>query len=168
MQSRTNAVTPMTFLFSKTKFSDLAEISIAASQNITLELTRTGQSVTLLNLSFFAPGTTLRCLNELLLLLSLPALDPSFRDKTTGQLKKEFISVVDNGPAEQPSSPLVQLSLVRLLRYLNLDKVSFAEYHSKRNFVERVHAEENRVLSKRGPFSSKSLHKSAAPGSQEH
>ena len=40
--------------------------------------------------------------------------------------------------------------------------------HSKRNYVERVHAEENRVLSKHGPFSSKLLYPSASPGSKEH
>ena len=43
---------------------------------------------------------------------------------------------------------LVQMCLARLLKFLKLDKAcqtSFAEYHSKRNFVERAHAEENRV-----------------------
>ena len=61
--------------------------------------------------------------------------------------------------------------LVRLLSFLKLDKVtqiSFAEYHSKGNFVERVHAEENRVLSKHGPFLSKPLHENASVGSKEH
>lgn len=53
-------------------------------------------------------------MNELLLLLSLPALDTFFRDKTAGKLKKEFTFVVDNGPTEQPSSPAVQMCLVRL------------------------------------------------------
>jgi len=82
-----------------------------------------------------------------------------------------MVFVVDNGPAEQPSSHLVQMCLVRLLNFLQLDKltqVSFAEYHSKRNFVERVHAEENRMLSKHGPFGSKPLHKRATAGSKEH
>ena len=63
------------------------------------------------------------------------------------------------------------MSIVRLLNFLKLDKVtqvSFAEYHSKRNFVERVHAEENRVLSKHGPFHSKPIHKNASVGSNEH
>ena len=57
---------------------------------------------------------------------------------------------MDNGPSEQPSSPLVQMLLVRLLKFLKLKKivqVSFAEYHSKRNFVERVHSIENFALS---------------------
>lgn len=68
---------------------------------------------------------------------------------STGCLKNKFTFVVDNGPAEQPSSPMVQMCLVRLLLWLKLEKivqVSFVEYHSKRNYVERVHAEENRVL----------------------
>ena len=46
--------------------------------------------------------------------------------------------------------------------------VSFAEYHSKRNFVEPVHAEENRALSSHGPFSSKSVHPSADTGTERH
>ena len=82
-----------------------------------------------------------------------------------------MVFVVDNGPTKQPSSHLAQMCLVRLLNFLQLDKltqVSFAEYHSERNFVERVHAEENRVLSKHGPFDSKPLHKRATAGSKEH
>ena len=52
-----------------------------------------------------------------------------------------------------------------------MDKVTqraFAEYLSKRNLVERVHAIENRALSSHGPFCSKAIHKSASPGSKEH
>ena len=61
--------------------------------------------------------------------------------------------------------------LVCLLRFLNLEKVtkvSFAEYHSKRNYVERVNAEENRVLSKHGIFKSNCIHSSATIGSEEY
>ena len=61
--------------------------------------------------------------------------------------------------------------LVRLLKFLDLDEAtqrSFAEYLSKRNFVERVHTAENKVLSDHGPFSSKMVHAVAAPGSKEH
>ena len=77
--------------------------------------------------------------------------------------------MVDNGLAEQPSCPLVQMCLVRLPNFLDLDRilqVSFAKYHSKQNYVERVHAEENRVLSRHGPFSSTYVHKNAIVGSQ--
>ena len=54
--------------------------------------------------------------------------------------------VVNNG-VDMPQRPLVQMSLVRLRRYLGLEKitqVSFAEYHSKRNPVERVHTVEEK------------------------
>ena len=175
-QSRTNSITPMTFLFLQSKLCPLPSqsvehVHVQTSPNTQLELTRTGQSVTLLNISFFEPDTTFKCLNEFLYLLTLPALDVFFRDPKTGNLKKQLVFVVDNGPAEQPSSHIVQMSIVRLLNFLKLDKVtqvSFAEYHSKRNFVERVHAEENRVLSKHGPFHSKPIHKNASVGSKEH
>lgn len=63
------------------------------------------------------------------------------------------------------------MCLVRLLNFLKLNKItqlSFAEYHSKRNFVERVHAEENRVLSKHGPFCSTPIHKHVTVGSKWH
>ena len=175
-QSRVNAITPMTFLILNTVIkqqpsSTIQELHLSTSDCTTLHLTRTGQGVTLLNLSFYEPETTFRCLNELLYLLTLSSLDCFFRDHKTGSLKKEFTFVVDNGPSEQPCSPLVQMVLVRLVRLLNLDKltqVSFAEYHSKRNYVERVHAEENRVLSSHGPFSSKIPNKHATPGTPEH
>ena len=77
---------------------------------------------------------------------------------------------MDNSPSETPSSPLVQMWLSRLLKYLNLDRVSqilFAEYHSKRNFVERVHTAENEALSKT-VFRSNSVHEKVKVGSKEH
>lgn len=171
-QSRTNAITPKTFLFLNTKEEKAVDSTQGQEVNTTtLTITRTGQGVTLVNPSFYEPETTFKCMNEILHLLTIPGLDSLFRDEKTGCLKKEFIFVVDNGPAEQPSSPLVQMCLARLLNFLKLDKitqVSFAEYHSKRNYVERVHAEENRVLSKHGPFSSKGIHSQASPGTVEH
>ena len=60
--------------------------------------------------------------------------------------------------------------LSRLLKYLKLDRVSqisFAEYHSKRNFVERVHSAENEALS-RTVFRSNAVHEKAEAGSKEH
>ena len=74
-------------------------------------------------------------------------LDLHFWDKSTGKLKIDFMLVADNGPAEQPSCPIVQNDV--LLHLIGLHKgtqESFTEYHSKRNFVEKVHAE-SRVLS---------------------
>ncbi len=170
-QSRCNAITPMTFLFVNTKVHNISEIHVATSESTSIRVTRTGQAVTFLNLSFYEPDTTFKCLNELFLLLTKPSLDILFRDPIKGTLKKEFVFVVDNGPAEQPASPLVQMCLVRLLKLLDLRRVtqiSFAEYHSKRNFVERVHAEENMALYKHGPFKSDQVHSKAAVGTDEH
>ena len=113
-QSRLNAVTPMTFLFMHTNVN---MSSIPASNSSTLHLTRTGQAVTLFNLSFYEPETTFKCLNEILYMLTLPALDDLFRDANTGKIKREWIFVVDNGPAEQPQSPLVKMCLERLLHF---------------------------------------------------
>ena len=126
-QSRTNAITPMTFLFLQTRVNQLPASSVNAldiqvSDSTILQLTRTGQSVTLLNLSFYEPDTTFKCLNEICYLLSLPELDTFFRDSITHTLKKEFVFVVDNGPAEQPSSSLVQMCLVRLLKFSSFIK----------------------------------------------
>ncbi len=78
---------------------------------------------------------------------------------------------MDNGPAEQPASVLVQMCAVRLVAFLHLDKltqISFAEYHSKRNFVERAHAAENEALSRHGPYSSNTPNPKARIGSVQH
>ena len=86
-------------------------------------------------------------------------------------MKKQFTFVVDNGPSEQPSSPLAQMCLVRLLFFLKLDKItqcSFAAYHSKRNYVERAHAEENRALLQHGPFKSDKVYPSAKLATENH
>ena len=45
-------------------------------------------------------------------------------------------------------------------------QVSFAEYHSKRNPVERVHATEEKALSKHGPFETP-RHESHTPEHKE-
>ena len=101
-----------------------------------------------------------------------PSLDRFFRNSETGQLKENFIFIVDNGPSEQPSNSMVQMCLVRLCKFLNLDKVvqvSFAEYNSKRNFVERVHPQTNKVLAAHGAFSSHVIHPGVkGPGKPEH
>ena len=82
-----------------------------------------------------------------------------------------MVFIVDNGPSEQPSSYIVQMCLVRLVAFLKLQKVTqvaFAEYHSKRNFVERVHAQENQALYKHGSFKSHAVHEHATTGSKMH
>ena len=71
--------------------------------------------------------------------MSHSELTEFFKNPKTGQLKKVFAFVVDNGPSEAPANLQVQMLLVWLLKFLNLDKAtqrSFAEYLSKRNFVE--------------------------------
>ena len=81
-QSRTNSVTPMTFLFMDTKtvqcqspVSFVQTLDMHASESTMLHLTRSGQCVTLINLSFYEPDTTFKCLNELCYLLTLTELD---------------------------------------------------------------------------------------------
>ncbi|VDI33128.1 Hypothetical predicted protein [Mytilus galloprovincialis] len=169
-QSRTNACTPMTHLFLQSITSD----AIINSDNLTLmNVVRTGQPVTLVNISFFEPETIFRCFNELFLLLSIPALDMFFRNPSTHTLKKKWIFVVDNGPSEAPASTLVRMLLVRLVNFMNLEKatqISFEKLNSKDNPAERPHAAENLVLSRHGPFKSKELfiHKNSKPGSSDH
>lgn len=54
---------------------------------------------------------------------------------------------------------------------IEIEKISqrsFAEYNSKRNFVERVHAAENTALSRHGAFDSKQIHANPQPGTKEH
>ena len=93
-------------------------------------------------INLYEPSTTLRGMNELFKLMTLPELDKFFRNPYTGKIKPVLINIVDNGPAEQPASPLVQIFLVWILRFLGLSgacQVSFAQYNSKRNFAKRIH-----------------------------
>jgi hypothetical protein len=98
-------------------------------------------------------------------------LDAYFRNPKTGKLKEVISFVVDNGPSEAPSNLLVKLLLFRLRNLLNVDRVtqiSFAEYLSKRNYVERVHAVENNLLLAHSPFNSKQVHSVCDTGSEKH
>lgn len=100
-----------------------------------------------------------------------PGLDSKFRSTFTDRLKPNFSFIVDNGPGEAPSSWLVRMLLVRLLNYFNLDSVaqlSFAEYNSKMNFVERVHTKENLCLYAHGPFDTKTVHQNFKVGDEKH
>ena len=161
-----NAITPMTHLFLKTE----TILEEEEENNILHNVRRTGTAATLLNLSYFEPETVQRVFNELFLLLNNPALDHLFRNPKTNKLKEHFVFVVDNGPSEAPASPLVRMWLVRLARLLQLKTVtqkSFAEYHSKRNPVERVHAVHNHTLSNE-QFSSKEVHSEYEIGDTRH
>ena len=124
-----------------------------------------GQCVTLINLSFYEPDTTFKCLNELCYLLTLTELDVFFRNHIR-QLRKEFIFVVDNGPAEQPISPLVRMCLARLLHFLNLD--IYAKLHLQNITVKGILSNVPMLkrigcYQKHGP-----IHKRDTPRSQEH
>ena len=156
----------MTHLFMETRLEN-ADLIIPGT-DIVLNVTRTGEAVTLVNLSQTEPETVFRLFNKIFYLMSIPSLDVFFRNLETGKLKEIFTFIVNNGLSEAPGSLLIQMLLVRLLKFLDLDKVtqrSFAEYLSKRNFIERVHPIENKVLSDHGPFCSTSVHKGAPPGS---
>ena len=166
-QSRVNVVTPMTHLF-----MDMSNVDLLIPGTVTVvNVTRSGKAVTLVNLSLTEPETVFRVFNEIMYLMTIPSLDKFLRNPETGRLKEIMGFVVDNGPSEAPASFLVQMLLVPLLKFLDLDKVtqrSFAEYLSKRNPLERVHAAENSALSSHGPFSSKMVHENASPGSKQH
>ena len=164
--SRTNAVTPMTHLLVETietkrnltlnNNPKLQELFLSPSprSEVVVHIKRTGKAITFLNLSHYEPETIFRSVNEFLYMITLPALDACFRNPETGQFKETLVSIVDNG-IEKPRSPLVKMLLVRLRRLLGLKAVvhvSFAEYHSKRNPVERVHAVHTKELEKHGPF----------------
>lgn len=174
-QSRNNAVTPVSHLLVETKITAPLHLSEGCfsipNTSASILVTRTGKAMTIVNLSFYEPETVLRVFNDIFLLMSHSELAELFRNPTTGQLKEVFNFVVDNGPSEAPANLQVQMLLVRLLKFLNLDKAtqrSFAEYLSKRNFVERVHAVENTALSRHGVFDAHKIHKHADVGSPQH
>lgn len=142
-----NTVTPMTQLFIKTS-------SIQLEDN-TLSITRSGIPATDLLCTSYCPKGFQWPFSSF-----IQSFDSVFRNPQTGRLKEHFVFIVDNGPPEAPSSPMAALWLVRLARMLQLKCVTqkyFAEYHSKRNPVERVHAVHNSALSNE-VFSSHGVH----------
>ena len=152
-----NAVTPMThlFLIMESIFDE------EGGNQLYYSVQRTGTAAALFNLSHFKPETFHRVFNELFVLLNNPALDHVFRNLNTKKLKENCVFIVHNGPSEAPASPLVRMWFVHLARLLQLKSVtqkSFAEYHSKRNLVEHVHAVHNHTLSNE-QFSSNGVHR---------
>ena len=112
----------MTFLFMDTYITH-REVHVDSSKDTVhtdniMCITRSGQAMTFLYLSFFESETVFRCFNELLYIMTLPSFDSFFRNPSTVKLKDLIILVVDNGPSEQPSSPMVQMLLARLLKFL--------------------------------------------------
>jgi hypothetical protein len=161
-----NSITPMTHLFMETELN----LESNSEEEFLYSVKRSGTAAILLNLSYFEPQTIQRAFNEIFLLLANPTLDKYFRNPETGKLKEHFIFIVDNGPAEAPSHPMVKMWLARLLVVLQLKSItqkSFAEYHSKRNPVERVHAVENRALSNE-VFTSTGVHEKYEKGDKKH
>ena len=172
IQSRVNALIPMTFLFMDTYIThrevhvDSSKDTVVHTDNI-ICITRSGHDFIVFII--FESETVFRCFNELIYIMTLPSLDSFFRNPSTGKLKDETILVVDNGPSEQPSSPMEQMLLARLLKFLKLKKivqVSFGEFH--RYSVERVNSIENFALSRHGPFDSHLVHKISSTSSKEH
>ncbi|CAB3988976.1 Hypothetical predicted protein [Paramuricea clavata] len=160
---------PMTQLF--LDLESVGEVSHEDNRMKKISVTRTGKLVTLLYLGISEPETTFRTMNEMFYLLTLPSLDSVFRNPDIGSLKRLFSFIVNNGHGEDPNSVLTQMCLVCLLNLLQLNKInqrSFAEYHSKRNFVERVHAAENVALSRHGAFCSSKVHQNVEKHSPEH
>ena len=146
----------MTHLFMDIKQElQLDDTSLLISKtDVVINVTRRRKAVTLINLSFTGSETVFRMFNELFLLMCIPSLDSFFRNQTTGKLKEMMGFIVDNGPSEAQNNFSVQMLIVRLVKFLDLDKAtqrSFAEYLSKRNFVERVHS------GKQSPFQSRSI-----------
>jgi hypothetical protein len=175
-QSRRNAVYPMTHLYMDldTEKTTSSSTYVNTTNGTTMNqyfVRRTGKPASLIYLGISEPETTFRLMNEIFYMMQHPSFDSVFRNPSSGALKSNISFIVDNGHAEDPDSPLTQMCLVRIFKLLNLNSISqrsFAEYHSKRNFVERVHASENEALSRHGAFSTHQIHESAVPGSQEH
>ena len=59
---------------------------------------------------------------------------------------------------------LALLHKYAVLKLYKISQISFAEYHSKRNFVECVHADEICVLPKHRPFGSQKVNQRPLTG----
>ena len=145
------------------KFQDF----IVAPQRL---VTRTGQPLCFVYMAHFEHGTTFNALNKLFRMFHLEQLDYFFRT-VNGCLKPYLTLLVEIGHEEDLDSPLTQMCLIRIMMFRGFRKVSqraFAEYHSKRNFVERVQAAENDVLSRHGKFDSHQIYKNVKLDSPVH
>lgn len=100
-------MTPLFVDIPKLSAADLKVPGTACVVNVT----RSGKTVTLINLSVSEPVTVFQVFNELLYLMTIPSFDKFFRNPKTGKLKEVIGFIVDNGPSESPSSFLVQMLL---------------------------------------------------------
>lgn len=139
-QSQVNAVTPMTHLFMDIKNEpEINNASLWIPQtDFVVNVTRTGKAVTPVNLSLAEPETIFRVFNKLFLLMCIPSLDKFFRNQETGKLKAIMGFIVDNGPSEAPSNLLVQMLLVRFLKFFDLDKVTQRPFAEKQKELCRT------------------------------
>ncbi len=154
-QSQTNAVTPMTFLFLQTKYSLLFIRDVCTSfprHNRETDKNRASSNFTesLVFLSLKPSNISMRYMYcHYFHYLHLSETNRHVARRRSLFVVGQWTSRATLQPAREkvscppPDSPTTS----------QVKQVSF-EYHSKRNFVERVHAEENRVLSKHGPIKS--------------
>ena len=99
-QGKTNAVYPKTHLFmgaSKFQSKFGKQISDSADEIEKRIVTRTGQAVMVITISYFEPETTFRGMNEIFHILTLPELDSLFGNPCNKKLKSIFSLIVDNG-----------------------------------------------------------------------
>ena len=147
-------------------------VDSAPNQGITQRIvTRSGKPITFVYTGFFEKETTFNGMNEFFRLCILDQVDQELRKTGTSKIRDNIVLLVDNGHGEDPDSPLTKMCMMRVLLLLNVTSITqraFAEYHSKKNFVERVHASENAVLSAHGPFNSHQKYKETSLGSKEH
>ena len=109
-----NSITPTTHLFMETQL----QLQEETDEEYQYSVKRSGKAAILLNLSHFEPETVQRAFNEIFLLLVNPVLEHQFRNPVTGKLKEHFIFIVDNGPSQAPSHPMVKMWLARIAKVL--------------------------------------------------
>ena len=114
-QSRTNAVYPRNHLI----MDPLQyETEAGGENNLTYRIVRrSGTPISIIYLAYFKLETTFNGMNELFDMMLQPELDHLFRSET-GELKKHFSFIVDNGYGEDLDSPLTKMCLSRILNVL--------------------------------------------------
>jgi hypothetical protein len=62
-------------------------------------------------MSYFQPETAFKTLNEIFIMMINPETSHFIRNPYSGELKKYFIFVVDNGPSTAPINKIVEMFL---------------------------------------------------------
>ena len=130
-------------MISLNKHPKLQELFLSSlpRSDVILHIKGTERAIIMFNLSHYQPETIFRSVNEFLYMISLPSLDSCFQNPDTGKFEQVLLSFVNDG-LEKLRSAQVKMLLVQLQWLLGLTvevQRSFAEYHSKRNPIERVH-----------------------------